>query len=148
MPTLAPSQLNPVNVNTNFTDSVNVVFTGPEEEPRAVLSVVKNFTDDFITTSFTDTSVTVAGKYSSSTFNESFLKHITRGSTDKVEQPQTATRFEDVDPISRQVFNFSPDKRNVIEASYTVITTEGNVELTQTVFNNYSPGRDSLRGYI
>ena len=145
MATASPTTLPNVDVEVNFTDVITVTFD--DLANGNLISVSADLNDFGVAISNTINTVTVTGKYSINIFDNKSIRHITRGSSDKIEQYQVAQNFSELD-ASRQVYNFSPDPRNSVIATYTISTTEGDLTLTKTVFNEYSAGRDALKAFV
>jgi len=145
MATLSPTTLPNVDVEVNFTDVITVVFD--DIANGNLISVSTDFSDSGVTISNTVDTITITGKYSVDIFNNKSIRHITRGSSDKIEQYQVAANFNELDN-TRQVFNYSPDPRNNKVVTYTISTSEGDLEITKTVFNEYSSGRDAMKAFI
>lgn len=144
MATASPTTLPNVDVEVNFTDVITVTFD--DLANGNLISVSADLNDSGVAISNTIDTVTITGKYIN-IFDNKSIRHITRGSSDKIEQYQIAQNFSELD-ASRQVYNFSPDPRNSVIVTYTISTTEGDLTLTKTVFNEYSAGRDALRVFV
>jgi hypothetical protein len=145
MATASPTTLPNVDVEVNFTDVITVTFD--DLANGNLISVSADLNDFGVAISNTINTVTVTGKYSINIFDNKSIRHITRGSSDKIEQYQVAQNFNELN-ASRQVYNFSPDPRNSVIVTYTISTTEGDLTLTKTVFNEYSAGRDALKAFV
>ena len=90
----------------------------------------------------------ISGYYGQETFDRNLVKYFTRGQSDLLETPSQTTSLLNIDPVKSQVYNYSADSRNQIDVVFTILTDLGTIELTKTVFNNYSSARDILRNYI
>jgi hypothetical protein len=145
MATLSPTTLPNVDVEVNFTDVITVTFD--DVSNGNLISVSSDLNDSGVSISNTIDTITVTGKYSINIFDNKSIRHITRGSSDKIEQFQVAQNFNELDS-TRQVYNFSPDPRNSVVVTFTISTTEGDSTITKTVFNEYSAGRDAMKAYI
>lgn len=145
MATASPTTLPTDSVEIDFTDVITITFDTPAT--GNIISVSADLDSSTVTISNTATTVTVTGRYGLGIFDNKSIKHITRGSSDKLEQYEVALDFNELDS-TRQVFDYSPDPRNSITITYTIKTTEGDLEITKDIENDYSSGRDSLTEFI
>lgn len=134
-----------VNVTEFFTDTVDLEVVMPVEK---ITSVTSDFISQYVVLSFTDTTLTVSGAYPSNVFGLNTISHITRGSSDKYESPETSSGF-DISPVTRQIISYIPDSRNTKLITYTVTTDKDSIyTITQLVWNNYSTGRNTLKEFV
>jgi hypothetical protein len=146
MPTPSKTEFDEVFVETEFSDSVSITFD--DLILGEITDVVSSILEDSINITFTTDTVSISGKYTLELFDQHVLKYITRGSSNRFETERITDDFSKIDANTEQIFDYSPDSRNMITITYTIETTEGDVEVTQDVFNNYSIGRDQLEEYI
>ena len=145
MATASPTTLPTISVETDFTDVVTITFDTPAT--GNIISVSADLESSSVILSNTLTTVIITGRYGSGIFDNKSIKHITRGSSDRLEQYEVALNFSEL-VSTRQVFDFSPDPRNSITVTYTIKTNEGDLVVEKTIENDYSSDRDSLREFI
>lgn len=155
-----PSELSDVQLLEVFTETVVFSDDTPPEDPPPdppvpantgnVLSVTISTNSPTVNVAYSNTSNTmiISGYYGQETFDRNLVKYFTRGQSDLLETPSQTTSLLNIDPVKSQVYNYSADSRNQIDVVFTILTDLGTIELTKTVFNNYSSARDILRNYI
>lgn len=155
-----PSELSAVQLLEVFTETVVFSDDTPPEDPPPdppvpantgnVLSVTVSTNSPTVNVAYSNTSNTmiISGYYGQETFDRNLVKYFTRGQSDLLETPSQTTSLLNIDPVKSQVYNYSADSRNQIDVVFTILTDLGTIELTKTVFNNYSSARDILRNYI
>ena len=155
-----PSELSAVQLLEVFTETVVFSDDTPPEDPPPdppvpantgnVLSVTISTNSPTVNVAYSNTSNTmiISGYYGQETFDRNLVKYFTRGQSDLLETPSQTTSLLNIDPVKSQVYNYSADSRNQIDVVFTILTDLGTIELTKTVFNNYSSARDILRNYI
>ena len=155
-----PSELSAVQLLEVFTETVVFSDDTPPEDPPPdppvpantgnVLSVTVSTNSPTFNVDYSNTSNTmiISGYYGQETFDRNLVKYFTRGQSDLLETPSQTTSLLNIDPVKSQVYNYSADSRNQINVVFTILTDLGTIELTKTVFNNYSSARDILRNYI
>jgi hypothetical protein len=155
-----PSELSAVQLLEVFTETVVFSDDTPPEDPPPdppvpantgnVLSVTVSTNSPTVNVAYSNTSNTmiISGYYGQETFDRNLVKYFTRGQSDLLETPSQTTSLLNIDPVKSQVYNYSADSRNQINVVFTILTDLGTIELTKTVFNNYSSARDILRNYI
>ena len=155
-----PSELSDVQLLEVFTETVVFSDDTPPEDPPPdppvpantgnVLSVTVSTNSPTVNVAYSNTSNTmiISGYYGQETFDRNLVKYFTRGQSDLLETPSQTTSLLNIDPVKSQVYNYSADSRNQIDVVFTILTDLGTIELTKTVFNNYSSARDILRNYI
>lgn len=145
MATASPTTLPITTVETQFTDVITITF---DDIANGNLISVSTSLESFgVTISNTVDTVTITGKYGIDIFDNKSIKHITRGSSNLLEQFKTSLNFDELDS-TRQVYDYSADPRNNIVITYTIDTTEGMLQVTKTIQNEYSSGRDALREFV
>jgi hypothetical protein len=145
MATASPTTLPITAVETQFTDVITITFD--DVANGNLISVSTSLESPGVTISNTVDTVTITGKYSIDIFDNKSIKHITRGSSNLLEQFKTSLNFNELDS-TRQVYDYSADPRNSIVITYTIDTTEGMLQVTKTIQNEYSSGRDALREFV
>jgi hypothetical protein len=155
-----PSELLAVQLLEVFTETVVFSDDTPPEDPPPdppvpantgnVLNVTISTNSPTVNVAYSNTSNTmiISGYYGQETFDRNLVKYFTRGQSDLLETPSQTTSLLNIDPVKSQVYNYSADSRNQIDVVFTILTDLGTIELTKTVFNNYSSARDILRNYI
>jgi|TARA_R110000868_G_scaffold45769_1_gene151573 hypothetical protein len=155
-----PSELSAVQLLEVFTETVVFSDDTPPEDPPPdppvpantgnVLNVTISTNSPTVNVAYSNTSNTmiISGYYGQETFDRNLVKYFTRGQSDLLETPSQTTSLLNIDPVKSQVYNYSADSRNQIDVVFTILTDLGTIELTKTVFNNYSSARDILRNYI
>ena len=155
-----PSELSDVQLLEVFTETVVFSDDTPPEDPPPdppvpantgnVLNVTISTNSPTVNVAYSNTSNTmiISGYYGQETFDRNLVKYFTRGQSDLLETPSQTTSLLNIDPVKSQVYNYSADSRNQIDVVFTILTDLGTIELTKTVFNNYSSARDILRNYI
>jgi hypothetical protein len=155
-----PSELSEVQLLEVFTETVVFSDDTPPEDPPPdppvpantgnVLNVTISTNSPTVNVAYSNTSNTmiISGYYGQETFDRNLVKYFTRGQSDLLETPSQTTSLLNIDPVKSQVYNYSADSRNQIDVVFTILTDLGTIELTKTVFNNYSSARDILRNYI
>jgi hypothetical protein len=155
-----PATLAEVQLLQVFTETIVFSDDTPPEDPPPdppvpantgnVLSVTVSTNSPTVNVAYSNTSNTmiISGYYGQETFDRNLVKYFTRGQSDLLETPSQTTSLLNIDPVKSQVYNYSADSRNQIDVVFTILTDLGTIELTKTVFNNYSSARDILRNYI
>jgi hypothetical protein len=130
--------------HTDFSGVVGIVQSDPNiaDPPITTITVTRGSQYTLgpnITSNISGNSVTISGQYTDNftTGGITFL--------DKDSKSQTVQKFTDVPADFSTVVSYSPSGVSFGDALYT-ITVNGNIagNVTQTVINNYSTGRDSL----
>ena len=155
-----PATLAEVQLFEVFTETVVFSDDTPPEDPPPdppvsvntgnVLIVTVSTNSPNVNVAYSNTSNTmiISGYYGQETFDRNLVKYFTRGQSDLLETPKETPSLLNIDPIKFQVYDYSADSRSSIDVVFTVITDLGTIQLTKTVFNNYSSARDILRKYI
>jgi hypothetical protein len=130
--------------NVNFSGVVGIVPEDANVSEPAITTITVIRSEQFtlgpnITPNVTSNNVTISGQYNSNftTGGISFL--------DKDSKSQTVQKFTDVPSDFSTVISYTPSGVSSGVATYT-ISVNGNIagNVTQTVINNYSTGRDAL----
>ena len=155
-----PATLAEVQLLQVFTETIVFSDDVPPEDPPPdppvpantgnVLIVTVSTSSPTVNIAYSNTSNTmiISGYYGQETFDRNLVKYFTRGLSDLLETPKQTPSLLNIDPIQSQVYDYSADPRSSIDVIFTVLTDLGTIQLTKTVFNNYNPARDILRGYI
>lgn len=130
--------------HASFTGVVGIIQADPNVADPPITSITVTRGAQYtlgpnITSNISGNSVTISGQYTDNftTGGITFL--------DKDVKAQTVQKFTDVPADFSTVISYIPSGVSTGDAVYT-ITVNGNIagNVTQTVINNYSTGRDSL----
>ena len=137
-----------VTVNTNFNSSSAPVPV----DPTVYYTVVRSGHTEGSNVSISGNVITISGQY-----RNNFTQSITYLDLDRI--PQTVGRFDQLPDEYFIVSNYTAPAERAVTAEYQVyrhsIDSEDTAQsdmyvgsITQTVLNNYTPGRDSLKAAV
>jgi hypothetical protein len=154
---LTPDKLPTIFVETQFSDTINVMeeMAGEEGTTLNVSNVIAVTSSPEVLTnvnvSYTQADmgiVTIYGSFSLDLFPGTEIKYITRGKSDLEEKPVTVGTFGQI-PKGKQVFNYSSPTTQSIDVIFTLTSnTNVSAQIIKTIEYNYDIGRLKLLEYI
>lgn len=132
MATLDKTALISVDVEENFTDQIKLIadsqtsgvppneITEYESLEFVSLSADQDISElsSFASQDNNDLVITISGNHKLELFDQNEIKAITRGSSDKLEDPIITDSFDDLNPDDQQVFSFIIDQRLSITVNF------------------------------
>lgn len=151
-------QLSSVMEHEQFSESVTVRLgfqsntTPAPVDPTVYYTVVRSGHTNGADVSIEGNVITISGAY-----NNNFQQSITYLDTDRI--PRTVDRFDQLPEEYFIVSNYTAPAERTVTAEYAVYSHSLGAEssissdiyvgsITQTVINNYTPGRDSLKAAV
>lgn len=144
MASASPSNLPPINLDTNFSVTVSIV-PGPLETINSVSAVLSGSPSEPITVTSSISSVTISGKHVN-TFTD-VLTYTEKGETDLTQTPTSVIGIGNV-PDKKNLYDLKQDLRKSQIRTYT-ITVNGSQTLTvtQEVLNPLEVKRRFMANY-